>query len=77
MRLAILEILEEQGGRISENELKRELRKIYGEAPSTVINRILMQLEIDGLIHVESVSPRERIIERISRDRYYLSVGED
>ena len=77
IRLAILEILEREGGRISEKELKRELKEIYGEASSTVINRILMQLEIDGLIHVDSINPRERIIERMSREKKYLSVGED
>ncbi len=77
IRLAILEILEKVGGRISESELKERLKKIYGEAPSTVINQILMQLEIDGLIHVDSINPRERIIERLSEEKRYLSVGED
>lgn len=77
IRLAILEILESKGDRISEKELKNELKRIYGEASSTVINRILMQLEIDGLIHVDSMNPRERIIERMNRERKYLSVGED
>lgn len=77
IRLAILEILEKSGGRVSENELKSELKKIYGEASSTVINRILMQLEIDGLIHVDSINPRERIIEKMSKEKKYLSVGED
>lgn len=76
IRLAILELLEEKG-RVSESELKKELKKIYGEAPSTVINQILMQLEIDGLIHVDSINPRERIIERLTAEKRYLSVGED
>ncbi len=77
IRLAILEVLEKKGGRVSEKELKMELKKIYGEASSTVINRILMQLEIDGLIHVDSINPRERIIVRMSKEKKYLSVGED
>mgnify|MGYP000365479438 CR=1 FL=1 len=77
LRIAILEILEKRGGRVSETELKEELKKLYGEASSSVINRVLMQLEIDGLIHVEAVSPKERIIEKMAREKKYLTVGED
>ena len=77
LRIAILELLERYQGRIAESKLRKELEKIYGEVSSTVLNRVLMQLEIDGLIHVEAVSSKERIIEIMTKDRRYFSVGED
>jgi len=77
LRIAILEILEKHYGRVSESVLKEELKKIYGEISSIALNRALMQLEINGLIHVEVGMPKERIIERITKERRYFSVGED
>ncbi|MHA1616066.1 MAG: hypothetical protein ACTSX9_02015 [Candidatus Njordarchaeales archaeon] len=77
IKIAILEILEKHHGRITESTLRDELKKIYGEVSSTVLNRALMQLEIDGLIHVEVGAPKERVIEKLTRERRYFSVGED
>ena len=76
IKLAVLEILEEVGGRISESELRERIKNIYGEASTSIINRVLMSLEIDGLVHVAPVGIKERIIER-TEGKAYLVVGED
>jgi len=73
----VLQILEERGGRISDNELLLEIKRRGEDISRSELNKILMTLEVYGLIYVESVSLKEKIIERIEEERRYLSVGED
>lgn len=73
----VLQILEERGGRISDNELLLEIKRRGMDISRSELNKILMTLEVYGLIYVEPVSLKEKIIERIEEERRYLSVGED
>jgi len=77
LKFVILQILEDHGGRISLTDLIDELTTIYENISLNQINRALMTLEIEGAVHVEVVGPKERIIEKVSKEWRYLPITED
>ena len=77
LKFVIIELINLAQGRISFTELMEQLKKIYDNISINQVNRTLMALEIEGIIHVEVVSPKERIIEKITREGAYLPVTED
>jgi len=77
LRSCILAILERRGGVILESDLTAPLKEMYGDYSETELNKALMSLENQGLIHVTWVSKTRRRIQRISGDMGFLGVGED
>ncbi|MCK4845056.1 MAG: hypothetical protein KAS95_05245 [Candidatus Heimdallarchaeota archaeon] len=73
----ILEILEKRGGVILENDLENPLRELYGDFSITEINRALMSLENQGLVHVSWVSKTRRRIQKMTQDMVIMGVEED
>jgi DNA-binding PadR family transcriptional regulator len=63
---------------ILDDELKRALKKELGSEPSEgELNRALMQLEINGLVHVSQITKTKRRIEVIEEGTEFLAVDED
>ncbi|MHA1304647.1 MAG: hypothetical protein ACTSQE_02865 [Candidatus Heimdallarchaeaceae archaeon] len=77
LKSCILAILEKRGGVIIENELENPLRELYGEYSETELNKALLSLETNGLIHVSWISKTRRRIQTLTNDMGFLAVGED
>ena len=77
LRSCILAVLEKRGGVILEGDLASLLKDMYGDYSETELNKALMSLENQGLIHVTWVSKTRRRIQRIRGDMGFLGVGED
>ena len=77
LRSCILAVLDKRGGVILESDLEIPLKEMYGEYSESELNRALMGLENQGLIHVSWVSKTKRRIQKIRGDMSFLGVGED
>jgi hypothetical protein len=78
MTNVIMLILQKRHGVILDDELIRALKKELGEEPSEAeLNGALMQLEINGLIHVGQITKTKRRIEVIAEGTEFLAVDED
>ncbi|MHA1114678.1 MAG: hypothetical protein K9W45_10165 [Candidatus Heimdallarchaeum aukensis] len=77
LKSCILAILEKRGGVIIENELENPLRELYGDYSETELNKALLSLETNGLIHVSWISKTKRRIQKLTKDMSFLAVGED
>jgi len=75
LRIKILEILEQKGGRITERELIARLKQEYMDVPAREINAELMHLEINGLIYVDSTTPANKVIELLQGERWFKAMG--
>jgi hypothetical protein len=61
-----------------DDELIRALKKELGSEPSDAeLNAALLQLEINGLVHVSQITKTKRRIEVISEGTEFLAVDED
>ena len=63
LHTCIVEILVKKGGAITDSELYQSLRKSYGELSLRELNKTLMRLEIDGIIHVFRLTKNIRRVE--------------
>ena len=72
-----MNIVERREGIILEDDLVRLLESDIGEISERELNRALMKLEIEGLIHVQSIKKNQRVIKRIRKENKFLTVGED
>jgi Fe2+ or Zn2+ uptake regulation protein len=78
LRNIVIEILKKRRGVILDDELLRALKKELGDVPSEAeLNSALMQLEINGLIHVSQITKTKRRIEVITEAHEFLAVDED
>jgi DNA-binding PadR family transcriptional regulator len=78
LRSLIVSIVRKRRGVILDDELKRALKKELGSEPSEgELNRALMQLEINGLVHVSQITKTKRRIEVIEEGTEFLAVDED
>ncbi len=59
----IVEILLSKRGVITDNELYQALQKSYGDLSLRELNKTLMQLEVDGIIHVFRLTKNKRSVE--------------
>ncbi len=74
----IVAIVKKRRGIILDDELKRALKKELGTEPSEgELNQALMQLEINGLVHVSQITKTKRRIEVIEEGHEFLAVDED
>ncbi len=78
LRNVIVDILKKRRGVILDDELLRILKKELGDEPSDAeLNQALMQLEINGLVHVSQITKTKRRIEVIKEGTEFLAVDED
>jgi hypothetical protein len=74
----IVQIVKKRRGVILDDELVRALKKELGAEPSEAeLNAALLQLEINGLVHVGQITKTKRRIEVITEDTEFLAVDED
>ncbi len=78
LRNVIVSIIQKRHGVILDDELVRILKKQMGSEPSDAeLNRALMQLEINGIVHVSQITKTKRRIEVIEEGLEFLAVDED
>jgi len=77
MRNIILSVLAKHQGIILDNELVSIIEKDYGEISPSELNKTLMDLEINGIIHVSRITKTKRRIEVIKPGAEFLAVSED
>lgn len=78
LRNLIISILRKRHGVILDDELNRAVRKEWGKEPSrSEMNSALMQLEINGIVHVSQITKTKRRIEIIKDGLEFLAVDED
>ncbi len=78
LRNLVINILSKRHGVILDDELGRALKQELGTEPSEAeLNSALMQLEINGLIHVSQITKTRRRIEVIKEGHEFLAVDED
>ncbi|MCD6515217.1 MAG: hypothetical protein ACTSSP_08675 [Candidatus Asgardarchaeia archaeon] len=77
LTVVILDILEKHKGIILDNELMSILERVYGDVSPNELNKALLKLEIDGLIHVSYITKTRRKIEILKPGQGYMGVGED
>ena len=74
----IVAIVKKRRGVILDDELVRALKKELGTEPSDAeLNSALLQLEINGLVHVSQITKTKRRIEIIGEGATFLAVDED
>jgi hypothetical protein len=78
IRDLVVQIIKKRRGVILDDELIRALKKELGTEPSEAeLNAALLQLEINGLVHVGQITKTKRRIEVISEGTEFLAVDED
>jgi len=79
LRSAIIEILRDRDGVMLDNDLMRSLKKRYGSFnfSDSEINKALLTLETQGLIHVQIISRTKKRIMEIKGNDVYMGVEED
>nr|MDO8099843.1 hypothetical protein [Candidatus Njordarchaeota archaeon] len=77
LRNVILSILAKHQGMILDNELIALIEKEYGEMSQSTLNKALMDLEINGIIHVSRITKTKRRIEAIKPGAEFLAISED
>lgn len=78
LKNVIVSIIQKRHGVILDDELVRILKKQMGSEPSDAeLNRALMQLEINGIVHVSQITKTKKRIEVIEEGLEFLAVDED
>ena len=77
VRNVILTVLAKHQGVILDNELIAIIEKDYGELSPSELNKTLMDLEINGIIHVSRITKTKRRIEALKPGAEFLAVSED
>lgn len=77
LTFSIMNIVERREGLLLEDDLVRLLENDIGEFSERELNQALMKLEVEGLIHVQTIKKKQRVIKRIEKSQKFLPVGED
>lgn len=77
LTFSIMNIVERREGLLLEDDLVRLLENDIGEFSERELNQALMKLEVEGLIHVQAIKKKQRVIKRIEKGQKFLPVGED
>jgi len=64
---AIIELLEKKKGALTDAELLKALKEMYGDLSLSAFHKALMKLEIEGLIHVSSLPKTKKRIELLRK----------
>ncbi|WEU39685.1 MAG: hypothetical protein OdinLCB4_004145 [Candidatus Odinarchaeum yellowstonii] len=73
----LLSIIAKHQGVILDDELYTILKKDYPDLSYKELNRMLMELEIQGLIYVSQITKSKRRVELVKEGQEFLGVGED
>lgn len=76
LRNSILAILQKRQGVVIDKELLRLLKTNRVSATPEELDRVLLELEIGGQIHVQQITKTKRKIELLG-ERRYLPIAED
>ncbi|MEE9509130.1 MAG: ArsR family transcriptional regulator [Candidatus Bathyarchaeia archaeon] len=63
LHTSIVEILLKKRGSSTDTDLLSSLKKSYGELSLRELNKTLMRLEIDGIIHVSTLTKNKKRVE--------------
>jgi Fe2+ or Zn2+ uptake regulation protein len=63
LHTSLVEILLKRGGSLTDTELLRALKKSYGELSLRELNKTLMRLEVDGIIHVSTLTKNKKRVD--------------
>ena len=63
LHTVLVEALVKRGGNSTDTELLGDLKKSYGEISLRELNKTLMRLEVDGVIHVSSLTKNMKRVE--------------
>ena len=63
LRIALMEALTKKQGVSTDVELYDVLKKTYDDLSYRALNRALMKLEVEGMIHVSSLTKTKRRVE--------------
>ncbi|MFX1485690.1 MAG: hypothetical protein ACFFBS_01040 [Promethearchaeota archaeon] len=77
LRNAILNAIAKRQGILLDNELFTMLQKDFKDLSYTKLNKALMALEIEGVVHVSQITKTKRRIEVMKEGEGFLLVGED
>ena len=79
LRSAIIEILRDRDGVMLDSDLLVALKSRYGDFnfSNNEINKALIGLETQGLIHVQNITSKKKRILEIKGEDVYLGVEED
>ncbi len=79
LRSAVIEILQNKDGLMLDSDLTVALKSKYGDFifSNSEINKALLALETQGLIHVQNITKNKRRIMKIESDDVYMGVEED
>ena len=80
LRSAIIEILRDRNGEMLDSDLKVALKSRYGgkEFADHEINKSLIALETQGIVHVQVLTKyKKKILALDQKDSAYLGVEED
>jgi len=77
LKVAVLKILERRQGMILDDELAKILKREAGDFSEKEFNKVLMQLETRGKIHVWQITKTKRRIQLITKEDVFLGVEED
>ncbi|MHA1506983.1 MAG: hypothetical protein ACTSR0_07415 [Candidatus Asgardarchaeia archaeon] len=76
LRSIIIEELLRHKGVMTDTELFNNIYRVY-EISTSDFNKELMNLEIEGIIHVSPMTKNKRKVEVLRPEQRYLGVGED
>ena len=77
LKNAILSAIAKRQGILLDNELFTMLQKNFKDLSYTKLNKALMALEIEGVLHVSQITKTKRRIEVIKEGEGFLLVDED
>lgn len=77
LKNAILNAIAKRQGILLDNELFTMLQKDFKDLSYTKLNKALMALEIEGVLHVSQITKTKRRIEVMKEGQGFLLVGED
>lgn len=63
LHTSLVEVLLKRGGSSTDTEILRALKKSYGELSLRELNKTLMRLEVDGIIHVSTLTKNKKRVE--------------
>jgi DNA-binding HxlR family transcriptional regulator len=63
LHTSLVEVLLKRGGSSTDTELLDALKKSYGELSLRELNKTLMRLEVDGIIHVSTLTKNKKRVE--------------
>jgi len=61
----LIETLESHKGSLTDTQLLRQLKKLNGDLNNRMFNKVLLRLELEGLIHVFTLTKNRRRIELV------------